>query len=180
MAIKIRKTASQFEADLMTAYNVLVDANLSTEVHRDKTCTETGDSFNPTGTPLLVTGVTTDLTTCEALAEEIRGVLGFHFIDHSAHEVVDDVNVAFADYDGYYQCTDLATTIALANAEKVCYNAHMSQSTVHVNNDVTNTVTAADADDLAKVKTLLADLKAKINAHMTDAGATQRYLQVPA
>lgn len=177
MSIKIRKTSSAIEAPLVNAVNALLDASLTTQKHRDKTSTPTGDTFTPTSTPLLVTGVTTDQTTCNALANEIKGILGFHFRDDSAHLIADTVNDICDGYaDGY--ATTLAKCLTLANAEKADYNSHMAESGVHVNDDATNTVTAADADDLAKLKTLLADIKTQVNAHMANAGTVQRLVLV--
>lgn len=176
MAINIRKSSSLFEAELMTAYNVVVDSKLSTEIHRDKTSKDAGTTASPSSTPILIAGLTTDQTTCNALANELKNFLGLHFVDGSAHTLEDDSVVL----DGYAVASTLDTANLLANAMKIVYNAHMAKTDVHLNDDATNTVTAADSDDLAKLKTLLADLKTQVNAHAADAGAIQRYIQVPA
>ena len=160
-----------------TQVNSLLDAALTTEIHRDKTSVPGGTWKTPTSTPLTVAGLTTDLATCEALCEELRGVLKFHFADSSAHEVIDSVNLAF---DGYMAAITQAKAILIANAMKLNYNSHKTQSTVHVNSDVTNLVTASAATDLNSLKTLLADIKTQVNLHMADAGLTQRAVYIDA
>ena len=66
-------------------------------------------------------------------------------------------------------CVDLATSITLANALKVAFNAHLTQAGVHYINDATNTVVAANASDLGTTQTLATALKTALNAHMADA-----------
>ena len=183
MSIKYRKSA-EFNAQLFaTEVNLLLDAALTTQVHRDKTSVPTGDWFTPSSTPLLIAGATTNLETCVALTNELKGALYFHMNDDSAHLVVDSVNVAFDGYqvDGYIAAsTTFAQSVLCANAMKLNYNSHMAQSGVHQNNDSTHTVTASASTDLASLKTLLADLKSKVNLHFADAGTTQRLVYVNA
>lgn len=66
---------------------------------------------------------------------------------------------------------DLATTVALANAMKAAYNAHIASTVVHVTADSTNAVTSADATDQATSNTLLNELKGDLNAHLVLAAA---------
>lgn len=78
--------------------------------------------------------------------------------------------------------TDLATSLTLANQIKRVYNGSSSSSIVgywvghrldtmgHLAVDSTNSVTAADATSLATCITLANQLKAKYNAHRTQAG----------
>ena len=181
MAINIRKDGSLFLEGVVTAYNTLVDAGLSTEIHLDKTSKQNGTAFVPSSTPLLITGATTNAYTCNALAIEIKGVFSFHIADTSAHLVIDGVNVNFDGYAvGNPLTTSVTNSIALANAIKDCYIRHMVQTSVHLNNDAVNTMAAPECTDLNSLKTLLADLKAKINAHIASAGLTQRYRLIPA
>lgn len=62
--------------------------------------------------------------------------------------------------------TDLSTANTLANELKADFNTHLSEAGVHLNNDTTNAVTAADATDQGTLETLLADIKAMNNAHV--------------
>ena len=181
MAINIRKDGSLFLEGVVTAYNTLVDAALTTQSHRDKTSKQNGTAFVPSSTPLLIAGVTTDAYTCNALAIELKGVLSFHIADTSAHLIADIVDVNFDGYAvGNPASTNVTNSIALANAIKVDYSAHMTQTSVHLNNDVTNTIAAPDATEINSLKTLLADLKAKINLHDAASGLKQRYVLIPA
>jgi hypothetical protein len=65
--------------------------------------------------------------------------------------------------------TDLTTANALANELKADFNTHLTETGVHLKNDVTNAVTAADATDQGTLETLLADIKAMNNAHVAAA-----------
>jgi len=61
--------------------------------------------------------------------------------------------------------TDAATTIALANAMKSAYTAHIADTDAHLAADSTNTISAADATDQASANTLLNEIKGDFNAH---------------
>lgn len=68
--------------------------------------------------------------------------------------------------------SDLATSIALANALKASYNAHCASACdsatgqgSHTAADATNPTAVADATDLTSVEALLNDIKAKYNSH---------------
>jgi len=65
--------------------------------------------------------------------------------------------------------TDLTTANTLANELKADFNTHLTEAGVHLNNDVTNAVTAADATTQGTLETLLADIKAMNNAHVAAA-----------
>lgn len=65
--------------------------------------------------------------------------------------------------------TDLTTAETLANELKADFNTHLTESGVHLANDVINTVTAADATDQGTLETLLAGIKAMNNAHVAAA-----------
>ncbi len=67
---------------------------------------------------------------------------------------------------------DLPTVIALANAIKASYNAHVASAVsattgqgAHIAADATNPTAVADATDQTTANALLTDLKAKYNAH---------------
>ena len=63
--------------------------------------------------------------------------------------------IARLEYD---ETAGLAKMIALANEMKACFNGHIKDVTQHTNGADPNVVTAADAYDLATLKTLIADL----------------------
>ena len=177
MAIKIRENREDLTHTLITDLNAATDAALTTQKHRDKTSVPTGDWFTASSTPLLIDAIVDTLDGYCTAVTQIKGVTYFHFNDDSAHLVVDDVNINF---DGYVNAYDLATCYLLANAVKVDYNLHGTQSGVHLNNDAGNQISASDATDVASLRTLLADERAKINAHLAAAGLTQRYVIIPA
>jgi hypothetical protein len=64
----------------------------------------------------------------------------------------------------------LDSAIALANDIKAKYNAHIPSTTYHSSGDGTNTVSAADATDLASLITLLNEMKGDYNAHRVEVG----------
>jgi hypothetical protein len=176
MAIKIRKAQLASEPAVVAAINALIDARLTTQVHRDKTSTPAGDSLNPSSATLQVTAANaSNLATSLTLVTNLKGVLAVHCADTSAHLVADTTNDAF---DGYAAASDLATAIALANAIKVDYTAHIANTSVHLNADSTNTVAASAATDQSSLNTLLNELKTDINAHINLAGSVQRLVLV--
>ncbi len=115
----------------------------------------------------------TDLATSIAAVNElailyqysanINGPFPGHVNDTLAHPVLDTVNVLTAPL-----ATDLATAITLANQLYTAYNAHLTQSTIHINNDGTNTASSATATIQSELNTRIVDLKAKMNAHWAD------------
>lgn len=62
--------------------------------------------------------------------------------------------------------SDLATSVALANALKAAWNTHCASTAQHASADATNVASSADATDLASVQTLLNELKGDFNAHV--------------
>lgn len=71
--------------------------------------------------------------------------------------------------------TDLATAIALANAEKVQINLHFSATTrevqkIHTEDDVINVITAPDATDLPTLLVLIDDLTDSYESHRVEPG----------
>ena len=73
--------------------------------------------------------------------------------------------------------SSLGTSITLANALKVAYNAHVvsvcSATTgqgAHIASDVAHVTAVANASDLTTVEALLNDIKAKFNLHAVASG----------
>lgn len=62
--------------------------------------------------------------------------------------------------------TNEATLVALANALKAAYNAHIADTDVHGAADSTNAVSSANATNTASAQTLVNELKADFNAHI--------------
>ena len=178
MAIHIRKDGSLFLPTVVDAYAALADSALTTEVHRDKTAKQTGTSITPASTLITISAVVMTEDGYINAVNDIRGVLGLHFADGSAHEIADIVNVGFED--GYAVASTLATAYLLANAMKLNYNNHGAETDVHVNNDSSHDLTSPDASSVASLATLVLEMRTDINAHIADAGTTQRYLLVPA
>ncbi len=176
MSIKIRKAQLASESPVVAAINALLDANLSTQVHRDKTATPAGDALNPSSTVLTVSAANaTDLATSLTLVNNIKGVLAVHLADTSAHLEADTTN---DNFDGYALGTDLASAILLANAIKVDYTAHIASTVFHVNADSTNTVSASAATDQSSLNTLLNEVKGDLTAHIADGGSVQRLVLI--
>ena len=96
--------------------------------------------------------------------------------DDSAHLLADTLNVAFDGYaiDNTSGATQLTSVCAMLNAEKVGFNAHLSQAGVHVNNDGTNSVATSDATDLTSAEALANAMKTKINAHIVSGPSAGR------
>lgn len=177
---------------LVSAFNLLHDEVTSVEsldgYHRDQTVTVGGDFKSPTFTTLkVVSAVGSTQDGYSTLANEICGVLHKHFQDDSAHLIVDTVNDGYLD--GYYLISgspiqpepgfeflpigseSLSDLMNAANALKVAFNAHLSQSGVHVSNDSGNVVGTANATDLASSGALVSALKSAVNLHMWGTGS---------
>ena len=93
----------------------------------------------------------------------------------NAHLKQDLVNQAILDgYDFLPSSATLADVEVLANAQKVVFNAHLIESGVHVNNDVTNTISVANATDQASANLLLNELKISFNRHVADGPSVPR------
>lgn len=84
-------------------------------------------------------------------------------LSQGVHATDDATNV-----EATANATDEASAIALANALKASYNAHLVETDVHVTDDVTNDVTSADATDEASLVTLVNEIKADYNVHIAD------------
>lgn len=178
MSVKYRKDGSLFLANMVDGYAAFIDTRLSTEVHRDKTAAETGTTLLPTSTPLVIDAIATqDLDGYMTAVNQIKHYLKLHIDDDSAHLIADTTN---DNFDGYAEATTLSTAELLANAIKIDYNAHRSQSGVHLNNDSGHQTTSNVATSLSTLGTLVGEERTDINAHLADAGATPRPKLVPA
>lgn len=158
---------------LVKAYNALHDSVQSATgasgngaFHYDITSYPTGDYTNPSSSAV-VTSKSTSEDGYNACANELLAVLKVHFNDDYAHAVADTTNSLSAYADGYAESA--ATLYAVLNAMKTKYNAHLSQSGVHFNNDSTNTVTAEDATDSPTAETLILELQDEVLDH-TESG----------
>jgi hypothetical protein len=166
MSFKSRKGQGE-EGVLAAAFNALYDSLLTTEIHRDKTCTQS-NFLDPTLTTLSVTAANaSDYPTTYVVANQLKAVLAIHMADDSAHLVADTTNTNF---DGYALATTNDTANALLNAILDDYTAHCTQSGCHVNNDSTNTISAPIATDQSSAVTLANELKQDINAHIANGG----------
>ena len=161
---------------LVKAFNALHDSVQSATgasgngaFHYDITSVPTGDFSDPSSSAVVTTLTTTDgYNEC---ANEMLGIMKVHFADDYAHAVADTTNAFEAAYvDGY--AVDTETQYALLNAEKTKFNAHLTQSGVHANNDSTNTVTADDATTTETAELLILDLIEQLDDHMASGPAT--------
>jgi hypothetical protein len=122
----------------------------------------------------------TDLPTAVQVINEVEAVYHFHTGDRLAHAVPDTTNVeSTAKANASVTDGGLAGAMALANDQKAKFNAHLTQSTVHYNNDGTNAVAAANATDLPSLITLVNALRTSIIAHMANAPAAPSLRVVP-
>ena len=92
----------------------------------------------------------------------VAGVFPGHAYDAVVHKAADSTNLVSAAYPA----TDLATAITLANEFYTDYNAHLTQSGVHDNNDGTNTASSSSATDQSSLNTRLNDLRTQLLAHI--------------
>ncbi len=125
-------------------------------------------SFHKSGIDsIAVAAASTSLATSIAAINELAALYYYgtdlfpgHVADTLAHPVADTVNVLTEP-----RATDLTTAMALANELYIAYNAHLTQSTVHVNDDSTNTASSSTATTQDLLNTRIVDLKAKMNVH---------------
>jgi|SRR5271169_2645898 len=167
-----RKNDTSAVSAVVQQYNALHEATISTTTdgyHRDISGVPGGDFRNPTSVNLQVSATNaSDLASSLVLVLNEQGVLAQHFADDAAHLMADTVNVAFDGYavDNTNGTTQLSSAIAMANAMKLDYNAHLTQSGVHRKSDTANNVSTSDATDLTSLETLLNAMKTKVNAHI--------------
>lgn len=137
--------------------------------HADQTPSyNTGDEISPKANALTVTADTAvDLATSLTMCNQIRQVLIQHMADAVSHLAADPTNSATLGA----VASDLTTGIAAANAHKAAFNAHLTQSGVHVFNDTLNTVSTTNASDLTTLEALVNAMKTAVNAHLGSAPA---------
>jgi len=104
-----------------------------------------------------------------SLWQKTSGGFPGHINDDLAHVAKDTTNTLDLGGALTYPALTLAQAIANANALYTAYNAHLSQSGVHQNNDGTNTASSSSATDQSSLNTRLNDLKSKFNSHLANA-----------
>jgi hypothetical protein len=109
------------------------------------------------------------LAACLVMANSLRKKIVAHL---ASTGLVGVHLVASAEEIAAPEATDLTTAEALANELKADFNTHLTEAGVHVTNDVTNAVVAADATNQATLETLLAAIKAASNVHAAAAFTT--------
>jgi hypothetical protein len=146
--------------------------------HRDITgVPAAGDAYRNAlpSTPSVVSAANaSDLPSLITLNNQLVSVMRNHFGDDSAHKIANGAYQAVLDGYGapLAASAPLATVIPSVNAMKVVLNLHMPMTTLHLNADNTNTVSAANATDQASANTLANALKASLNAHMASGPTT--------
>jgi len=103
--------------------------------------------------------------------------VGWHLLDDQANmaffaNLDPQYTLAAGQFHPYARVVDsLDAAIAFANELKRAYNVHLSQAGVHAANDSTNTVTSADATNLATANTLVTEIKDDFNLHIAGGGS---------
>lgn len=169
MAYQVRKGSDDVGAALVAGYNALRQtvALSGSMYHRDVTSTTSGFGDSLATTAYTVTAVNGDgtLAKLKLLCADLALKYKVHIADATAHLVADATNTLAS----YATPADLTAAIAFVNDFKAKFNAHLSQSGVHVNND-SNTVATADASTTqAQADTLANALKAAFNIHVQSA-----------
>lgn len=101
----------------------------------------------------------TDLPEALVALNELAVLFIKHLADGVRHKTAsaEEIAAPFA--------TDLATAQTLANEWKADFNTHLTEATVHFNNDGVNTIAAADASNLATLLTLLTECQTDWDLH---------------
>lgn len=146
-----------------------------------------GVHANADGTNIVLSPAATDLTSARTLANDIKAMYNLHIVLTAGpvHGLADGTNgVTAAD------ATNLSTLAALVNQIKSKFNAHIILTTgsvhgaadgtntstandsgtadIHLNDDITHTISSPDANSLATLVTLVTELKSKYNLHLAD------------
>lgn len=142
-----------------------------------------------------------DLLSAQQLAYALAGALvgggatadpPAHFYDAPANSIVkagahvaqDAVNTALIGARDTFVAAggvggaDQTATNTFVNAIKSYFNAHLTQSGVHVTNDTTNTIGTADATNLATCEALVNVMRTKVNAHVAHANPNYPQIRV--
>lgn len=135
------------------------------------------DTSDSTVTAAAASDLATSLTLVNELAAVFYGpptganatsIFPGHALDALAHVAADSTNGALT---AARPATTLAEAITLANELKADYNAHLTQSGVHLNNDSTNSIAASNASDQSSLNTLVNELRTDMAAHIASAVA---------
>lgn len=165
----VRKTDSAIVRALVKQYNALHDLvdgyGQVVQYHRDVSGVDSGNWESPASVSLQVSAAdATDLPTSVVLANNLLAVARQHIADGEAHLLADTTN-AVTLVDGY--ATDLPSVEVVANHVRLKYLAHRTQGGIHVVNDTVNVASTTPATDQSTSNSLLNDLKAKLNAHIS-------------
>lgn len=168
--------ADQAMFAMVTNWNAFVRERATNEdafSHAEITSYSGGDWRVPTASSVLVTvaDAAATLATVITLANQEINVLDVHFLDTYAHLAADTTNDMGLD-DLASDASQSVTNTRL-NAIKTACLAHVSQGGVHFHDDVTNTIAAANATDLASSITLANAIKVFLNAHIQQAPTTK-------
>jgi hypothetical protein len=178
MAISVRKDDQELLLALAYALNAqqsdFTQSLADGYFHRDQTQSTNGPLFALNS--ITLTNVTVsatnavDLGTTVALANQLFGIMVLHMSDDQVHLKFDNVNVPTLDGYQVQLASDLPSVEVLLNALKVLFDAHLTQSGVHQNNDTSNSVSSTpNATSLGTAETLANALKVALNAHMASA-----------
>lgn len=166
MTLHVRNAGDSVRYAMVAAFNATRVGMVGTNPHVDTTTKDTTTDFShPSSTPDVPSTVSApaDLAHVISLYNECVGIYGRHIADTFAHKAADTTNTAPA----LLASTALQAAVDTAlNAFKALINLHFLQAGVHYTNDSTNTITAADATDLASSKTLIADIASDLNDHV--------------
>lgn len=170
MALTIRKDPASLAFGVATAFNAFMRKFVESETsfpHYDITSTPSGSFDAPVSTALgVVNSSTADLSAVILMAEEMRSVMLKHFADALAHKAADTTDAALLALGTVPTATDQTSVNLLLNALATAYAAHRVSTSYHLGVDATNVVTALSATDLASSKTLAADIRTQIIAHI--------------
>lgn len=102
----------------------------------------------------------TDLPESLLACNELRQLIVKHLADGVTHKT------ASAEVIAAPLATTQATLETLVNELKADHNTHLTEATVHFNNDAANAIAAADASDLATAITLLTEFQTDWDLHV--------------
>jgi len=157
--------------DQSTANTLLNEIKADYNTH----LTESGVHLNDDSTNTVTAADASDLATSITLSNEIKA-------DYNAHVIVAMVSAYVTDVYTYHKGTDdgaiertadattLPTVLVLANSLKVLANLHLAStgtSGAHAAASA-EAIAAADATDQSTVNTLLNEIKADYNTHLTE------------
>jgi hypothetical protein len=166
MAIQVRRGSNAVLAALAWSLNTLRQsvADGSAFVHRDTTSTTLGDASTPRAVPAVFSSpAVTDLPSLLRLCAELAARHTYHLADGFAHRQADGTNIL-----ANAPPSDLPSAQAFLNEAKAKWNAHLTASGVHVNNDP-QPITAPNAVDLQTSMDLANTYRAVYGVHIQNA-----------